>query len=62
MKERTKNKNITPAAKLEKIKIPKSNENVLIVPCNPSGYGFLLLDTEKKYLKDIPTEKINKTL
>lgn len=62
MTERTKEKNITPGQKLEKIQIPPSKENLLIIPCNPSGYGFLLLNEEKKYLKDIPTNKLNKTL
>ncbi len=62
MKDKTKEKNITRSKKLEKIKIPESSENIFVVPCNPSGYGFLLLEEEKEYLKDIPTHKINKTL
>ena len=64
MKKRTEDKNITPGQKYEKIKMqmPHSEENLLIIPCNPSGFGFLLLDEELTYLNDISTNKLNKTL
>ena len=60
--ERTREKTITVHQKLESIKIPKSSESNIIIPCNPSGYGFVLLDSNKEIIKDIPTQKINKTI
>ena len=60
--ERTREKELHPHPKLDKISIPKSTENMFVIPCNPSGYGFIILDSTKEYLRNIPTYKINKTI
>ena len=62
LRKKTIDKEIAPHAKLANINIPESSDTRLIIPCNPSGYGFLLLDQETEYIKDVPSKKINKTL
>lgn len=62
LNERTRDKGITQHPKLQTIKIPKSTENVLIIPCNPSGYGFVLVDQTKEVIRDIPTQRLNITI
>ena len=36
-------KNITEHPKIEAIEVPKNTEKSFFIPCNNSGYGFLLL-------------------
>ena len=62
LRQKTIDKEIAPHAKLSNVKIPSSSDTRLIIPCNPSGYGFLLLDQEKEFIKDVPSKKINKTI
>ena len=60
--DKTQTKNITKHIKLESIVIPKSTDNMLVIPCNLSGYGFIVLDPSKEVIKDIPTIKLNQTI
>ena len=61
--DRTEEKGITPHPKLDEINIPKSVPNkLLIVPCNPSGFGFLLIPSKKEFFHDLNTSQINATL
>ena len=60
--ELAKKKSLSIHPKLQGIKIPKSNENELIIPCRLSYYGFLLLNEKKEYVSDISTNRINETL
>ena len=55
-------KHITPHPKLEQVTIPSSSSNKIIIPCNLSGYGFMLVKTEGYALEDIPIGKLNKTI
>ena len=48
---------------MDDIEIPKSVANkLLIIPCNPSGYGFLLIPEKKEFFHDLNTSQINGTL
>ena len=62
LQPRTRMKAISQHPKLKSIKIPKSTENAFIIPCNLSGYGFMLLDESREVVKDIPTPTLNKTI
>lgn len=62
IKQRTIDKNITKSFKMSTIKIPKSKKNNLIIPANPSGFGFHLLNTKTTFIPSIPTDRINETL
>ena len=42
MPEKTREKSIPTHNKLESLEFPSSSESELVVPCNPSGYGFIL--------------------
>ena len=42
MPEKTREKSIPTHTKLGSIEFPRSSESELIIPCNPSGYGFIL--------------------
>lgn len=62
LNEKMQSKGITKHIKLESINIPKSTDNILVIPCNPSGYGFTLLDPNKELIKDILTSRVNQTI
>jgi hypothetical protein len=40
--EKTREKSIPTHTKLESLEFPRSSDTELVVPCNPSGYGFML--------------------
>ena len=60
--EKTQSKPIRPHNKLKEVNIPHSTSNNLIIPCNPSGYGFILLQKEDEWMKDVLGPQINKTI
>ena len=67
--ERTRLKSIPTHTKLESLEFPQSSDTELVVPCNPSGYGFILQtdrDTETLGLaaSDVngPLRRINKII
>ena len=55
-------KHITPHPKLEQVTIPTSSTDKIVIPCNLSGYGFMLIKNEDYSLDDIPIGKLNKTI
>lgn len=60
--ERTREKSIPTHTKLESIEFPRSSESEVIVPCNPSGYGFILLASGDKNSLGLQNDDINRSL
>ena len=60
--EKTQNKPIRAHEKLKDLTIPNSTDNCLIIPCNPSGYGFILLQKDDDRMKDVIGPQINNTI
>lgn len=60
--ERTREKSIPTHTKLSCLEFPRSTSSELIVPCNPSGYGFILQGDREGEQLGIGAKDINGVL